>query len=48
MFTRLALANMTVVRNSKDLSSLYVFMYMHNNHCHRVTAHFQLNILLLL
>jgi len=23
-------------------------MYMHNNHCHRVTAHLQLNILLLL
>ena len=25
-----------------------IFMYMHNNHCHRVTAHLQLNILLLL
>ena len=23
-------------------------MYMHNNHCHRATAHLQLNILLLL
>jgi len=23
-------------------------MYMHTNHCHRVTAHLQLNILLLL
>jgi hypothetical protein len=23
-------------------------MYMHYNHCHRVTAHLQLNILLLL
>jgi hypothetical protein len=26
----------------------FIFMYMHNNHCHRVTAHLQLNILLLL
>ena len=26
----------------------FIFMYMHNNHCHRVTAHLQVNILLLL
>jgi len=24
----------------------FIFMYMHNNHCHRVTAHLQSNILL--
>ena len=30
------------------LDSYFIFMYMHNNHCHRVTAHLQLNILLLL
>ena len=26
----------------------FIFMYTHNNHCHRTTAHLQLNILLLL
>jgi hypothetical protein len=26
----------------------FTFMYMHNNHCHRATANWQLNILLLL
>ena len=32
-----------------DLSDPYfVFMYLHNNHCQRATAHLQLNILLLL
>ena len=34
-----------------DLSFLdpyFIFMYMHNNYCHRVTARFHLNILLLL
>ena len=30
------------------LDPYFIFMYMHNNHCHRVTAHLQLNILLLL
>ena len=30
------------------LSLFRIFMYMHSNHCHRVTAHLQLNILLLL
>ena len=30
------------------LDSYFTFMYMHNNHCHRVTANLQLNILLLL
>ena len=30
------------------LDPYFIFMYMHNNHCHGVTAHLQLNILLLL
>jgi len=30
------------------LDPYFMFMCMHNNHCHRVTAHLQLNILLLL
>jgi hypothetical protein len=30
------------------LDPCFIFMYMHYNHCHRVTAHLQLNILLLL
>jgi len=30
------------------LDPYFIFMYMHNNHCHWVTAHLQLNILLLL
>jgi len=29
------------------LDPYFIFMHMHNNHWHRVTAHFQLNILLL-
>ena len=29
------------------LDPYFIFMYMHYNHCHRATAHFQLNILLL-
>ena len=29
------------------LDLYFIFVYMHNNHCHRVTAHLQLNILLL-
>ena len=28
------------------LDPYFIFMYMHNNHCHRATAHLQLNILL--
>jgi len=28
------------------LGPYFMFMYMHNKHCQRVTAHFQLNILL--
>ena len=30
------------------LDPYFIFMYMHNNHCHRATDHLQLNILLLL
>ena len=30
------------------LDLYFIFMYMHNNHCHRATANWQLNILLLL
>ena len=30
------------------LDPYLTFMYMHNNHCYRATAHLQLNILLLL
>jgi len=30
------------------LDPYFVFMYMHNNHCHWVTYHLQLNILLLI
>ena len=30
------------------LDSYFIFMYMHNNHCHRATPNLQLNILLLL
>ena len=30
------------------LNPYFIFTYMHNNHCHRVSAHLQLNILLLL
>jgi len=34
--------------NLNFLDPYFIFMYMHNNHCHRVTAHLQSNILLLL
>ena len=27
------------------LDPYFIFMHMHNNHCHRATAHLQLNIL---
>jgi len=30
------------------LDPYFIFMYRHCNHCHRATAHLQLNILLLL
>ena len=34
--------------NFNFLDPYLIFMYMHNNHCHQLTAHLQLNILLLL
>jgi len=34
--------------NLKLLDPYSIFTYMHNNHCHRATAHLKLNILLLL
>jgi len=34
-------------RKSKGMPDVGI-MYTHNNHCHRVTAHLQSNILLLL
>ena len=34
--------------NLSFLDPYFIFMYMHYDHCHRVTAHLQLNILLLL
>jgi len=30
--------------NFNFLDPYFIFMYMHYNHCHRVTAHLQLNI----
>jgi len=50
-FPRLQVATACFSCSPPDLNLLYpyfIFMYMHNNHCHRVTAHLQLNILLLL
>ena len=34
--------------NLNFLNPYFILMYMDNNHCHRATAHLQLNILLLL
>ena len=50
-FPRLQVATACFSCNPPDLNFLdpyFIFMYMHYNHCHRVTAHLQLNILLLL
>ena len=50
-FPRLQVATTCFSCSPPDLNFLdlyFVFMYMHNNHCHRATAHLQLNILLLL
>jgi len=35
------------IEQALDFKYDFIFMYMHNNHCHRTTAHWQLNILLL-
>ena len=50
-FPRLQVATACFSCSPPDLNLLdqyFLFTYMHNNHCHRVTAHLQLNILLLL
>ena len=50
-FPRLQVATACFSCSPPDLNFLdpyFIFMYMHNNHCHGVTAHLQLNILLLL
>ena len=42
-------ANACFLFSPPDLNFLdpcFMFTYMHNNHCHRVTAHLQLNLLL--
>ena len=46
---RLQVATACFSYSPPDLNFLYpyfIFMYMHNNHCHGMTAHLQLNILL--
>jgi hypothetical protein len=48
---RLKVATACFLCSPPDLNFLdpyFIFMYVHNNHCHRATAHLQLNILLLL
>jgi hypothetical protein len=49
-FPRLPVATACFSCSPPDLNFLdpyFIFMYMHYNHCHRATAHLQLNILLL-
>jgi hypothetical protein len=50
-FPRLQVATARFSCSPPDFSFLdpyLIFMYMHNNHCHRATAHLLLNLLLLL
>jgi hypothetical protein len=50
-FPRLQVATESFSYSPPELNFLdpyFIFMYMHNNHCHWVTAYLQLNILLLL
>ena len=50
-FPRFEVATTYLSYSPPDLNLLdpcFIFMYMHNNHCHRATAHLKLNILLLL
>ena len=50
-FPRLQVATACFSYSPPDLNFLdhyFIFMYKHYNHCHRVTAHLKLNILLLL
>jgi len=49
-FPRLQAATTCFSCSPPDLNFLdpyFTFMYVHNNHCHRATAHLKLNILLL-
>jgi len=48
-FPRLQVATACFSCSPPDLNFLdpyFIFTYMHNNHCHQVTSHLQLNILL--
>ena len=50
-FPRLPVATVCFSCSPPDLNFLdpyFIFMYTHYNHCHRATAHLQLNILILL
>jgi len=50
-FPRLQVATACFSCSPPDLNFLdlyLIFMYMHNNHCHRVTAHLQLNIIIII
>jgi hypothetical protein len=50
-FPRLQFATVCFLCSPPDLNFLdpyFIFMYVHNSHCHRETAHLQVNILLLL
>ena len=50
-FPRLQVATACFLCSPPDLNFVdpqFIFMYTHCNHCHRATAHLQLNILLLL
>ena len=51
-FQRLQVATVCFSRSPPDLNFLvpyFIFMYMHNNHCHRVTAQLQLiNIIIII
>jgi len=50
-FPRLQVATACFWCSPPDLNLLdpySIFMYMHNNHCHRSTAHLQLNIIIII
>jgi hypothetical protein len=37
-----------LVHELNFLDNYFTFMYMHNNHCHRATAHLRLNIIIII
>jgi len=50
-FPRLQVATACFSCSPPDLNFLdpcFIFMYMHNNHCHQVTAHLQLKIIIII